>query len=77
MSLDLTAVLGLIAGCLTTVSLVPQAWKVWRSRSAKDISLKMFIAFASGVSLWLVYGVMIGELRVPTASGTSRSPSGK
>jgi MtN3 and saliva related transmembrane protein len=49
MSLDLTAVLGLIAGCLTTVSLVPQAWKVWRSRSAKDISLKMFIAFASGV----------------------------
>lgn len=56
--LDLT---GSIAATLTTVSFVPQVWQVWRTRHTKDISLGMYIAFTSGVGLWLVYGMLLGS----------------
>lgn len=60
--MDLTGVIGLAAGLLTTVSLVPQVMKIWKTRSAKDVSRKMFVAFCCGVALWLAYGVMRGDL---------------
>ena len=59
--MDLTTAVGLLAGLLTTASLIPHALKIWRSKSAKDISLKMFVAFSVGVALWLVYGVLQEE----------------
>jgi MtN3 and saliva related transmembrane protein len=62
--MDLVTVLGLVAGALTTASLVPQVRKIYRSRSAKDISLGMFVAFCIGVGLWLVYGIMQSELPI-------------
>jgi MtN3 and saliva related transmembrane protein len=60
--MDLTSLVGLAAGLLTTVSLVPQVTKIWKSRSAKDVSRKMFIAFCLGVALWLVYGIAKGDI---------------
>lgn len=53
--------LGLIAGALTTLAYVPQVIKVWRSRSARDISLGMFLLMNIGIALWLVYGLLIGS----------------
>ena len=49
---------GTIAGTLTTVAFVPQVIKTWRSRSTRDISLAMWLAFTLGVALWLVYGLL-------------------
>lgn len=69
--MDLTTVIGLIAGLLTTVSLVPQVMKIWKSKSAKDISLKMFAAFSVGVALWLVYGVLQKEMPMILWNGVS------
>lgn len=60
--MDLTDVIGLLAGLLTTISLIPQAMKIWKSRSAEDISLKMFVAFSIGIALWLAYGILMKEL---------------
>ncbi|HUQ74205.1 MAG TPA: SemiSWEET transporter [Burkholderiales bacterium] len=60
--MDLTLPIGLAAGLLTTISLVPQVMKIWKTRSAKDVSRKMFIAFSTGVALWLLYGILKGEL---------------
>ena len=60
--MDLTTVVGLAAGLLTTISLVPQVTKIWKSKSAKDVSRKMFIAFCLGVALWLTYGFIKGDL---------------
>jgi Uncharacterized conserved protein len=42
--------------------------KTWKSRSAKDLSLVMFSLFSLGVALWLVYGIMIGNLPVIVAN---------
>ena len=59
--MNLTEIVGLAAGFLTTVAFVPQVTKVWKDRSAKELSLKTFVAFSTGVILWLVYGVMLGQ----------------
>jgi MtN3 and saliva related transmembrane protein len=56
--MDLTTAIGLAAGLLTTTSLVPQVTKIWKSKSAKDVSRRMFIAFCLGVALWLAYGII-------------------
>ena len=53
--------IGTLASALTTIAFVPQAWKVWKTRSTHDLSLPMYSIFTTGVALWLVYGVMIGS----------------
>ncbi len=55
----LTSVVGFIAAILTTVAFVPQIEKMWRTRSAKDVSLGMYTTFTLGVVMWLVYGILI------------------
>jgi MtN3 and saliva related transmembrane protein len=62
--MDTTMVLGLAAGTLTTISLIPQVIKTWKDKSAKDLSLGMFIAFCIGVALWLVYGCIVREVPI-------------
>ena len=61
--------LGLLAGCLTTVSFLPQVWLVWRKKTASDISLGMYLLMCSGVALWLTYGVLIHSRPVVVANG--------
>ena len=53
--------IGALASVLTTISFVPQVWRVWKTRSTHDLSLIMYLIFTTGVALWLVYGVMIGS----------------
>lgn len=52
-------ILGFIAGTLTTFSFVPQVHKAWISKSCGDLSLGMLLAFGGGVSLWLIYGLLL------------------
>ncbi len=60
--------IGLVAGFLTTIAFVPQVLKIWRTRSARDISLPMYVAFTIGVALWLCYGLMTDALPVVLAN---------
>lgn len=41
----------------TTISFIPQVIKVLREKDASSLSLGMYLIFALGVSLWLVYGL--------------------
>ena len=59
--MDTAQWVGLAAGLLTTFAFVPQVLKIWRTKSAKDISLRTYIAFSLGVAMWLVYGVLKQE----------------
>lgn len=52
-------ILGSLAGALTTIAFIPQVLKTWSSRSAKDISIGMFLIFTLGVIFWLSYGLFI------------------
>jgi MtN3 and saliva related transmembrane protein len=56
-----TALLGFVAGALTAFAFLPQVLKTWRSRSSGDLSLSMLAAQSAGVSLWILYGVVINS----------------
>jgi len=51
--------LGLIAGLLVTCSLIPQIIRVFRLRSAREISAVFTVLLLLGLLLWLVYGIML------------------
>ena len=63
--------IGIAAGLLTTLAYVPQVLKVWRSRSARDISLSMFLLMNLGIALWLAYGLLIGSPGLILANGAT------
>lgn len=63
--------LGMIAGTLTTIAFLPQLFKVWRSKSAKDISMTWLITFSGGVLLWLIYGLLLGQLPIVLANAVT------
>jgi MtN3 and saliva related transmembrane protein len=67
--MDLSTLLGLLAGTLTTASFVPQVLKTWRSRSAHDISSLWLVTFTTGISLWFIYGLIILSLPIILANG--------
>lgn len=61
-------ILGLVAGSLTTIAFLPQVIQTWRSKSAKDISLGMFLTFCTGVFLWLLYGLLTQDTPIIVAN---------
>jgi MtN3 and saliva related transmembrane protein len=67
--MDMTLTVGLTAAFLTTIAFLPQALKIWRTKSAKDVSLHTFLAFTVGVALWLVYGILKQELPIILSNG--------
>jgi MtN3 and saliva related transmembrane protein len=71
MNHDVISALGAAAGLCTTVSYLPQLVRTWRSRSTRDISLPMFTLLVFGITLWLVYGIVIGDGPLIAANGVS------
>jgi MtN3 and saliva related transmembrane protein len=62
--LPLVELLGLIAGALVTCSLIPQLVRVFRLRSAREISTLFTSLLLLGTITWLVYGIILGLLPV-------------
>lgn len=62
--MDPSVLLGLTAGFITTVGFVPQLIKGLRSGSMKDVSLTMPLLLIAGMTLWMAYGLMIGDLPI-------------
>jgi MtN3 and saliva related transmembrane protein len=56
--------LGFCAGALTTICLVPQVYRVFKLKSAHDISLSFTVLFLLGITLWLAYGLSSGLVPV-------------
>lgn len=69
----LTDAIGFVAAILTTTAFVPQFIKVWKTRSAKDISMRMYLMLSSGVFLWLIYGIRLRSLPIILANGVTLS----
>lgn len=64
-------IIGIMAGCCTTASFVPQVIRTWKTKSVADISLKMYLLLCFGVLLWLVYGFLVESLSVVLANGVT------
>ena len=69
-------VVGYVAGLLATIAFVPQVVKTFKERSARDISLGMYVLFCAGVGLWLLYGLLIGSWPVVVSNFVTLMLSG-
>ena len=59
---------GYLAATMTTLAFVPQAVKIIRTRDTSSISLGMYVVFTTGIALWLVYGMALGEWPIIVAN---------
>jgi MtN3 and saliva related transmembrane protein len=66
MNVDLV---GTLAGALTTIAFAAQVRRTWKTRSARDLSLPMYLIFTSGVALWFFYGLLLGALPIIVSNG--------
>lgn len=63
--------LGLGAAFFTTISFLPQAIKVLKTRDTAALSLIMYIAFTAGVILWLIYGILKQDFAIISANAVT------
>jgi MtN3 and saliva related transmembrane protein len=54
-------VTGTLAALCSTVSFVPQAWRIVRTRDTQAISPLTYSLTVTGFALWAAYGVGLGE----------------
>ncbi len=57
-------ILGMLAGTITSITFLPQVVKIWKTKSAKDLSLLMLLFLMLGVILWLSYGLLIMDAAI-------------
>lgn len=67
----LITVIGMLAATGTTISFLPQALKIIKTKDTKSISLSMYILFVSGVILWFIYGILRMDIPVMIANGVT------
>jgi MtN3 and saliva related transmembrane protein len=56
--MNTTQWIGIAAGVLTSVSMLPQLIKIIKEKKADDVSIVMLSVLISGLALWAVYGFM-------------------
>ena len=66
-------IIGLVAGILTSSSLLPQLVKTIRLRKAEEVSPFMFILLLLGTGLWTYYGVLREDFPIIATNGFSFS----
>ncbi|MBS3126867.1 SemiSWEET transporter [Candidatus Woesearchaeota archaeon] len=64
----MATIIGLVAATGTTLSFLPQAMRIIKTKHTKDLSLAMYLIFTTGVFLWLIYGILIKDLPVIIAN---------
>ncbi len=57
-------ILGIAAGVLTSISMIPQLIKVIKEKDAENLSWVMLSVLITGLSLWVWYGFLKDELPI-------------
>ncbi|MGA9327061.1 MAG: SemiSWEET transporter [Salegentibacter sp.] len=60
-----------MAGICTTVSVLPQIRKAWKTKEVEDVSPGMFGILMLGVFLWVIYGILKNDLPIIATNGAS------
>jgi MtN3 and saliva related transmembrane protein len=55
----LVAILGTVGTVLSSISLMPQVVRTWRTRSASDISAAWLVVAMVAMVVWVAYGSLI------------------
>lgn len=60
--MDFTQLLGLVATILSVATYMPQVIKLYKTKSARDISMPMLLLLSFGVTIWLAFGIRLGDI---------------
>ena len=62
-------VVGHVGAFLSSVTLIPQVYKVWKTKSVNDLSLNMMLIVFTSTIVWLVYAFALMLWPVILANG--------
>ena len=63
--------IGVLAGILGIVAWFPQLKKIWIEKSSEGISLLAFSVILIALTLWFIYGYMIGSPALMIGNGAT------
>jgi len=64
-------IIGILAATLTMFGFLPQGIKMFKTRSAKDVSGLTLAQFSIGGTLWLLYGIYLNDYIIIGANAVS------
>lgn len=53
-----------IMGVVMSFGYFPQAYKIYKNKSSKDVSTLAFIIFSLGTLTWFVYGLVLNDIPI-------------
>ena len=56
--MDIINLVGAAGGIVSSITFLPQVIKIWKTKSAKDLSMGTLLFLILNVSLWLIYGIL-------------------
>ena len=68
--------IGMLAAVLTTFGFLPQVIKVVQTKDTSSIALGMYVMTVTGIGLWLLHGIIIGDWPLMIANSLSFILSG-
>ena len=57
--MDYIQLAGHVGAFLSSVTFIPQVYRVWKTKSANDLSMTMMVSVFISTVIWLVYGVSL------------------
>jgi MtN3 and saliva related transmembrane protein len=58
-----------ITGILMSLGYYPQLWKIFKTKSARDISIPSFVIFGIGTLSWFIYGWYLHDIVIILSFG--------
>jgi len=62
--MSMADLIGFMAAVICSISMTPQVIKIYRTKKTDDLSLGAFSVLATGLFLWLVYGMLIHSIPI-------------
>jgi MtN3 and saliva related transmembrane protein len=69
MNMSWVEIVGHTGAFLSSITFIPQVYKVWQSKSVGDLSLAMMVIVFTSTIVWLIYGVALNLLPVILCNG--------
>ncbi len=67
--MDWIQVAGHVGAFLSSITFIPQVYKVWKTKSVGDLSLAMMMIVFTSTLIWLIYGIALMLWPVILANG--------
>lgn len=64
-------IIGITAGTLTAISMLPQVFKTLKTKKAENVSPVMLVVLICGVALWALYGILKNDIPIIITNGFS------